>query len=173
MSLWNFTLAWRTSITSSFRAGLLVITFSQFSFIWKYLYFAFISEGYFTAVEPWIDRTFHSTFQMFLKSADSTSSLFYVLTSTSGSPLRTCLHHCKPLRSRQPPTPACEHDHGHQLAQLSSLSLPPGPQWHLPPSSPLAHWPSPTVFFRAQCHPLECPPLKPYCYYYQHLYCII
>lgn len=114
-----------------------------------------------------------STFQMFLKSADSTSSLFYVLTSTSGSPLRTCLHHCKPLRSRQPPTPACEHDHGHQLAQLSSLSLPPGPQWHLPPSSPLAHWPSPTVFFRAQCHPLECPPLKPYCYYYQHLYCII
>ena len=114
-----------------------------------------------------------STFQMFLKSADSTSSLFYVLTSTSGSPLRTCLHHCKPLRSRQPPTPACEHDHGHQLAQLSSLSLPPGPQWHLPPSSPLAHWPSPTVFFRAQCHPLECPPLKPYCYYYHHLYCII
>lgn len=114
-----------------------------------------------------------STFQMFLKSADSTSSLFYVLTSISGSPLRTCLHHCKPLRSRQPPTPACEHDHGHQLAQLSSLSLPPGPQWHLPPSSPLAHWPSPTVFFRAQCHPLECPPLKSDCCDYQHPCCFV
>ena len=47
-----------------------------------------------------------STFQMFLKSADSTSSLFYLLTSTSGSPLRTCLHHCKPPRSGQPPAPA-------------------------------------------------------------------
>ena len=47
-----------------------------------------------------------NTFQMFLKSADSTSSLFYLLTSTSESPLRTCLHHCKPQRSSQPPTPA-------------------------------------------------------------------